>query len=116
MIRIKEKGRIITVVSSSWNFKFNVFMGDIFLLKIHAAEKDVFGHNAARSEGERGNPPDDPHQLTSYDGITAICADTEVKPLFEFLARTGVQDRYHAAVEIYGHSLMLEKDTNGLDS
>jgi len=39
MIRIKEEGWIIMIISTRWYLKFNVFMRDVFLLKIHATEE-----------------------------------------------------------------------------
>jgi hypothetical protein len=45
--------------------------------------------------------------------VAAIGADTQVEAPFELLASSGIYDRYHAPVEIYGHNLMMEKDANG---
>ena len=59
--------------------------------------------------------PDDPHQLTSYDRITAISADTQVKAPFEFFALAVIEDPYHAPVKVYGHNFMSEQDTNGIN-
>ncbi len=58
--------------------------------------------------------PNDPHQLTSYDRIAAIGANTEVKAPFEFFALADIEDPYHAPVKVYRHNFMSEQDTNGI--
>jgi hypothetical protein len=113
MIRIKEERWIIMVVSTRRYLKFKVFMRDIFLLKIHATEQRVRTQRAPKQERYT---PDDPHQLTSYDGEAAVCADTQVEAPFELFASTGIQDRHHAPIEIYRHDLVIKKNTNGPDS
>ena len=50
MIRIKQESWIIVLVSTRWYLKFKVFVRDIFLLKIHAAEEErVSIQNTTRS-------------------------------------------------------------------
>ena len=60
--------------------------------------------------------PDNPHQLTSDDRVAAVGADTEVEAPFELFTSSGIQDRYHAPIEIYRHDLMTEIGANGPDS
>ena len=59
--------------------------------------------------------PNDPHQLTSYNRIAAIGADTQVEAPFDFFAFVGIEDPYHAPVKVYRHNFMSEKDANGID-
>jgi len=77
MIRIKEERWIITVVSSRWYLQFEIFMGNIFLLIIHAIGKENDHiQNTMRPQAREGYLPHDPHQLTSDDGVAAVGANT----------------------------------------
>ena len=115
VIWIKEERWIIIIISTRWYLKFNVFVRNIFLVIIHATEKGGVVRTQCAPKQER-YPPDDPHQLTSYDREAAIGANTQVEAPFELFASTDVQDRNHAAIEIYRHNLVIEKSANGPDS
>lgn len=76
MIRIKEEGWIITVVSSRWYLQFEIFMRNIFLLIIHAIGKRKKNPIRKQCAPKRERYlPHDPHQLTSDDGVAAVGAN-----------------------------------------
>jgi len=50
MTRIEEERWIVTIVSARRYLEFNVFMRDVFLLKIHSMEAAAaLGHKTTRS-------------------------------------------------------------------
>ena len=120
VVRIQQKRRF-AIVFTCRHFQFDIFVPDIFLLIIHSTGTTLGGKNKQVMSQKNipralkknlGPLPKPPHHLLSYNRITPICANAEVKINGEVLFRNCLSNCYGLVVEIGRNDLTVEKYTN----
>jgi hypothetical protein len=113
MIRIQKECRLPICVRACRHFEFKVLVGNILLMIVHsigAESLNIF------VDAKNKNQPDNPHQLPSNYGITAVCTDAEIKFDPHVLVCLHVKYIYNSLVKVDRLNFVLKKEFDVLDS